>query len=119
MTAKTVLYRVIGGCAMALALAGVVTPLLPTTPFVLVAAWALGRGAPGLRARLDAHRKLGPLLADWETRRAIPMRGKAAAAAGLTASWTVVAATAPHPAAAPLAAVVMSAVGVYVLTRPS
>lgn len=119
MTAKTVLYRVIGGGAMALALAGLVTPLLPTTPFLLVAAWALGRGAPDLRARLDAHPKLGPLLADWETRRAIPLRGKAAAAAGLTASWALVAASAPHPAAPPLAAVVMTAVGVYVLTRPS
>ena len=102
-----------------MALVGVATPLLPTTPFLLIAAWALARGAPSLRARLDRHPQLGPVLADWETRRAIPVKGKAAAVAGLSGSWGLVAASAPHPAVPAMTAAVMTAVGAYVLTRPT
>ncbi|MGK2254816.1 MAG: uncharacterized membrane protein YbaN (DUF454 family) [Brevundimonas sp.] len=116
ISVRTALYRALGGGAMALALVGIATPILPTTPFLLVAAWALGRGAPRLRARLDAHPTLGPVLGDWETRPAIPARGKVAAVAGLSASWGVIALSAPHPAVLILSAMVMSGVGFYVLT---
>lgn len=116
---RTLFYRGLGGGALVLAGIGVVLPVLPTTPFVLVAAWAFTRGAPGLRARLDRHPRFGPLLSDWETRRAIPRSGKAAAVVGLAGSWTGMAFTVQGMLIPTLAGAVMLGVGAYVVTRPS
>jgi uncharacterized membrane protein YbaN (DUF454 family) len=66
--------RLLGLAATGLALAGVVLPLLPATPFLLVAAWAFARSSPRLEGRLRAHARLGPLLAGWEARQAIARR---------------------------------------------
>src|SRR5690606_41134853 len=67
-----ILLRLAGAGAVGLALAGTVLPLLPTTPFLLVAAWAFARSSPRLDAWLHAHPRLGPPLAAWQARRAIP-----------------------------------------------
>lgn len=112
-------YRAVGALAMALAAAGVVLPGLPTTPFLLIALWAFTRGAPEWADRLRAHPRYGPLLRNWEERRAIPPAGKAAAAAGMAGSWTLLAFTAEN-------LILVSAVGAglvcvfaYVVTRPN
>lgn len=116
---RTLFYRGLGGGALVLAGLGLALPVLPTTPFVLVAAWAFARGAPGLRARIDRHPRFGPLLQDWEARRAIPRTGKAAAVVGLAGSWTSLAVTVQGVLVPALAGAVMLGVGAYVLTRPS
>lgn len=103
---------------MGLALAGVVLPLLPTTPFLLVATWAFARSSPRLDAWLRAHPRLGPPLAAWETRRAIPRHAKAIAVVTMPASWILL-----WSAGAPLGVVigggaVMLAAGGWILSRP-
>ncbi|ACG77034.1 conserved hypothetical protein [Phenylobacterium zucineum HLK1] len=112
-------YRGVGGAATALALAGVALPGLPTVPFLLVALWAFSRGAPEWAERLRRHPKLGPVLVDWETRRAIPRPAKAAAAVGVTGSWAAFAASVQSLAASLALGAALAAVLAYVLTRPS
>jgi uncharacterized protein len=111
-------YLLIAYAGVGLAAAGVVLPLLPTTPFLLVAAWAAPRGSPRLDAWLQSHPRFGPLLRAWREERAISVRAKRLAFGLLLASWSVLAATAPSPwipiAVAPLCA----AVALYVATRP-
>lgn len=51
---------------IALALIGALLPGLPTTIFVLVAAWSASRCSPRLRGWLEQHRLLGPCLHNWE-----------------------------------------------------
>lgn len=65
-----------GWLALFLALVGVVLPLLPTTPFVLVAAACFARSSPRLHQRLLANRVFGPLIVDWSEHRAVPLRAK-------------------------------------------
>ncbi len=108
----------IGWAATALAVAGIVLPLLPTTPFALVAAWAFARSSPRLAAALEAHPRLGPLLRDWRERGAVPRRAKALACAGLTTSWLILLLTGASPLVLGLAGAVMVAVGLYLATRP-
>ena len=72
-------WRSLASLCVALGAIGVVVPGLPTTPFLLVAAWASARGWPELEARLLLHPHYGPLIRDWRTRRAVPRRAKWAA----------------------------------------
>lgn len=66
---------------------GVVIPLLPTTPFLLVAVWAGFRGSPRLARRIIRNRQFGPVIRAWHRERAIPTRAKLIACALLLASW--------------------------------
>lgn len=115
----TLVYRGVGLAALGLATAGVFLPLLPTTPFLLVAVWAFARGAPELGAKLYAHPRFGPFLRDWDERRAIPLSGKIASVVGMSLSWALLYTTAKHPAGPIVGGLVMLGVAAYVVTRPS
>jgi uncharacterized membrane protein YbaN (DUF454 family) len=65
---------------------GVVTPVLPTTPFLLVAAACFARASPRFYQRLLANPTFGPLIRDWREQRAIPRRAKLTAIAAIVAT---------------------------------
>lgn len=111
--------RVLGLGAAGLALAGVVVPVLPTTPFVLVSAWAFARSSPRLEAWLRRHPRLGPALSAWEQRRAIPRPAKALAAVSLPVSGLLVHAAGAGLAVTGAVSVLLACVGAWILTRPS
>lgn len=108
-----------GTLAVGLAVVGVALPVLPTTPFLLVATWAFARSSPRLEAWLRAHPRLGPPIAAWEQRRAIPRGAKAVAGISLPAGWLALWTGGVDPAAAVAAGLVMLAAGGWILTRPS
>lgn len=68
-----------GFVCVGLALAGVFLPLLPTTPFVLLAAACFARSSPRFHRWLLEHRWFGPTVRDWQEHRAIALRTKALA----------------------------------------
>ena len=70
------LYLLLGGVFFVLALLGVFLPLLPTTPFLLLASYFLVRSSPRLNDKLLASRTFGPLLRDWQRHRAVRPRVK-------------------------------------------
>ena len=45
---------------------GVVLPLLPTVPFLLLAAFCFAKSSPKLHAWLTEHPKFGPMITDWQ-----------------------------------------------------
>jgi hypothetical protein len=55
---------------------GAFVPLLPTTPFLLLAAACFVRSSPALHRRLLANRAFGPYLAQWQRDRSIPRAAK-------------------------------------------
>lgn len=112
-------YLCTGYAGLVLGGIGAVLPLVPTVPFLLLAAWAFSRSDPRLLERLRRHARLGPLLRDWESERAIPTRAKAAAVLMMAGSWTVVAAGASTPLLPALLGTVLGAVCLYVVTRPA
>jgi uncharacterized membrane protein YbaN (DUF454 family) len=113
---KRPILIVTGYASLGLGVAGVFLPLLPTTPFVLVAAWCFARSSPRLHAALLADKRLGPPLRRWQEERAISRRGKFVAVGSLAGSLGVLAvAVEPHLAA--MAAVPMTAAGVFIATR--
>jgi uncharacterized membrane protein YbaN (DUF454 family) len=113
------LYLGIGYACLGLAVVGAVLPLMPTTVFLLIAAWAFGRANPQLREKLRNSPRFGPLLRDWEEHRAIRPRAKRAAVLGMAASWVVVAVVFRDLLASAIAGAILVAVAAYILTRPT
>jgi uncharacterized membrane protein YbaN (DUF454 family) len=72
-------YLVLAGIFLGLALAGVILPGLPTTPFVLLASYFLSRSWPRLNDKLMGSKLLGPVLRDWQQHRAVSLRVKSIA----------------------------------------
>ena len=70
------LLMVLGSVALALGVAGIFLPLLPTTPFLLLAAALYFRSSPRLYDWLLSHRHLGPYIRNFRENRAIPLRVK-------------------------------------------
>lgn len=73
---QRVLWMGAGGLALLTGIIGIFVPLLPTTPFVLLAAACFSRGSARWEAWLLNHRYFGPMVRDWREHRAVPLRAK-------------------------------------------
>jgi uncharacterized membrane protein YbaN (DUF454 family) len=111
------IWLAVAYACLAVGLVGVVVPVLPTTPFVLLAAFAADRGSPRLHAWLMRHRVFGGVIRDWRASGAVARRPKVVATCAMAASVAVMAVTAP-PALALAATVVIVAVAVWLWMRP-
>jgi len=70
---------VVGWISLALGILGIFFPLLPTTPFVLLAASCFSKSSPGLHARLLNQPLLGPMIQNWEREGSISQSAKVTA----------------------------------------
>ena len=84
-------YFVFGCVTFALALTGIVVRGIPTTPFLLLTAFAFARSSPRLHRWLLGHRRFGPILRDLQSGRGLTLRFKAAS---IAFSWSLMLATA-------------------------
>ena len=84
-----IFWRILGVTSVGIGIVNAFIPLLPTTVFLLIGAWALGKGAPEWRAKLIAHPRFGRALRDWDDGRRVSRRGKFLAAAGMLISWVI------------------------------
>lgn len=73
------LWYALGAISLALGIVGIVLPILPTTPLIILAAFAFGKGSPRVAAALESHRFFGPIIAEWRANGAIAPRYKAIA----------------------------------------
>jgi len=69
-------YNVAGVLAVVLGILGIFLPLLPTTPFLLLASACFARGSVRLHRWLLSHPVFGDYLANFEAGRGIPLKGK-------------------------------------------
>ena len=65
-----------GVACVALGVVGIFLPLLPTTPFMLLAAACFARSSRRFHEWLLANRTFGPLILEWEKHRSLPRRTK-------------------------------------------
>ncbi len=116
---RRTIWLLVGYMATGLAIAGAVLPLLPTTPFLLVAAYAFARSSPALHQWLLSHRHFGPLIENWHRHHAISLNAKLAAmfaiALTLVTSWLVGVSTTVFV----VQVVVLLGVTAFILSRPN
>ncbi len=116
---KRSLWLVLGLTSLLLGLIGVVLPLLPTTPFLLLSAIAFANSSPKLHAWLMNHPRWGQIIKNWHDGGRIDRSSKTLAMGFMLLmpilSWVL---QAPLWAIG-LQVIVLAAVATFILTRPS
>ena len=67
------LYKITGIASLTTGIIGAFVPLLPTTCFVLLAAWCFSKSSPKLYANLKQNRLVGGVITNWEQNHSIPI----------------------------------------------
>lgn len=80
------LFWLLGALSFVLGILGIFLPVLPTTPFILLTAACWARASPRFHRWLHQHRYFGPMVQNWESKRAVPRRAKLLAFSMMTMS---------------------------------
>lgn len=108
----------LGWISVVLGIIGAFLPLLPTTPFLLLAAWSFSQGSEKLHDWIMTHPKLSPPILDWQKYGAIKQRVKIIASLSMVAVFLLALAMAVPWWAITSQAVVLAGVGLFIWTRP-
>lgn len=108
-----------GGLALLLGLLGAFLPLLPTTPFLLLALACFARSSERFHAWLYTHPRFGPPLRDWERYGVVSKRAKALAVLVMAASFGVVLWRVEGWMLPAVVGGILLAVAAFLLTRPN
>ena len=111
-------YLLIGHTSLALGFIGIFVPLLPTTPFVLLAAACYSRGSKRFHTWIHEHPRFGPMITSWHKHGAIGPGAKIAAVITLVISITFSVARLAWPWNV-VAAFIGVAMLTFILTRPT
>ncbi|WP_172294011.1 YbaN family protein [Pseudoruegeria sp. HB172150] len=112
------LFLVLGWLSVGLGMIGVVLPVLPTVPFMILAAFLFAKGSPRARDWLLNHAHFGPHIRDWEARGAISRRAKIAAAVTMAGVFLLSVLMGLRPMLLAIQAACMIPAAIFVLTRP-
>ena len=73
---RILFWRTFALICLVLGIIGIPLPVLPTVPFILLSAWAAGKGWPALEHYLVSHARLGPPIIAWRRYGVVPRRAK-------------------------------------------
>lgn len=112
------LFALLAYASLGIGLVAIVIPGLPTTEFILLAAWAATRSSPRLSAWLDNHRLFGPMLHNWRNGKVIQRRAKVSATLSMLFCAGVMLAVLDHRWPVFLAIGAMAMGNLWIWSRP-
>ena len=112
-------FLVLAYVATAFGIAGVFLPLLPATPFLLVAVWAAARGSPRVHDWIYRQPQFARILKNWHEQGAVPLSAKFLASAMMAFSWIFLLLTGYGWAALLGMSVFFICIGTFLWTRPN
>ncbi len=112
------LWLAAGWTSFGAGVVGAALPLVPTVPFMLLAAFCFARGSDRVHAWLLAHRRFGPAIRDWQEHGAIGRDAKRYAIVAILASFTLSFILDVGWRVVLVQAAVLGAVTLFILTRP-
>lgn len=115
---QLLLWRLTAVVALLVGIVGLVLPIVPTVPFLILAAWAAGKGSPRLERWLLNHPRYGSHIRAWRDGGIVPRRAKIFAVLAMSVSAIGLQFT-----SAPLwlriaVPMTMTAVAIWLCTRP-
>ena len=113
-----VLFVLAGGISLILGIIGIVVPILPTTPFILLSLFCFGKSSQRLHDWLLAHPKLGPGIHAWRRHGAISRKAKISAVVAMAAGLALSIFLGLRLPIILLQAGILSLVALFLLTRP-
>ncbi|WP_020208937.1 YbaN family protein [Gilvimarinus chinensis] len=111
-------WLILAWLCVLLGMIGVFFPVMPTVPFLLVAAWAASKGSPKLHNWLYSHPRFGPLLSAWHERKAVPRYAKRLTPLLLIMSLVIMGVAGIPPWVMASCAAIFIAVTAYLWSRP-
>jgi len=114
-----VIWAALGILCVGIGLLGVVLPLLPTVPFMLLAAFFFARSSERLHTWLITHPTFGGPIQDWQENGAINPRAKKLATASIGAVFLLSVALSLPIHVLAIQAAVLSCVLLFIWTRPN
>lgn len=121
--AKHLISRVawiaLGFIALGLGVLGIVLPLLPTTPLVILAAFAFAKSSPRLHDWLLQNRTFGPIIIEWQTQGVIAPRYKAIAISMMLAALILSIVIGVPVFVIAIQMICLSLAACFILSRPS
>ena len=112
-------YIGVGWVFTGLGIIGAFVPVMPTTPFLLVALWAFSKSSPRLQKWLLEHPRYGPTLRDWHEYGAIRSSIKVVSITAMAASVVMVYWMTDNVFAITLHVTVVTLTALFILSRPS
>ncbi|MEM1003963.1 MAG: YbaN family protein [Pseudomonadota bacterium] len=113
------MWGALGLLSVGFAMLGVALPLLPTVPFLLLAAFCFARSSDRLHTWLLSHKLFGPMIVDWQRSGAIRPAAKKAATISIILVFAISLLVSVPTHILLVQAVVLSAVAIFIWTRPN
>ncbi|CUH64976.1 Inner membrane protein YbaN [Thalassovita gelatinovora] len=114
-----VIWAILGLISVGLGLIGVILPLIPTVPFMLLAAFFFARSSERLHAWLVEHPTFGPSIVDWQERGAISAKAKRIATLSIVAVFLLALIMGLRPMILIVQAITLCLVMIFIWSRPN
>lgn len=112
------LFKALALASLALGIIGAFVPVMPTVPFVLLAAWAATKGSPRLAHWMETHPRMGPMIMDWRNGGIVSRNAKWVATV-MMSGGAITMSLFVRPWWIPTVAIsIMAAVGIWLWQRP-
>lgn len=112
------LWLLLAYASLAMGIIAVVIPGIPSTEFILLAAWAATKSSPRLAAWLERHRLFGPMIYNWRHGRVVARRAKLSATLAMSVCLAIMVWKVPHPWIIYVSAIGMAAGAAWMWSRP-